>query len=144
MHGPFPPSLAQAIADAEARAPGEAVSVYLVGADGAWAFRALTNHSRRPLAFELDPLEWVALERAAAPGVCLVHSHVDGPATLSAIDVAAFTVEGRPLLPGLSLVVLALRRGRVVDEARYVFQGRGWSRVGRIDTLSLQSHREVH
>ncbi|MDX2011328.1 MAG: Mov34/MPN/PAD-1 family protein [Myxococcaceae bacterium] len=139
----FPPSLAEACADAEARAPREAVSVYRRLSDGGWHFQPLTNRAQGELAFELDPFEWMALEREPGSALCLVHSHVDGPATLSAKDVAAFSAGGGPLLPGLSLVVLGLRRGRVVEVVGSVFDG-GWRRVDLFDTFSLQSHRDLH
>ncbi|MCU0698078.1 MAG: Mov34/MPN/PAD-1 family protein [Myxococcaceae bacterium] len=139
----FPPSLAEAVADAEARAPREAVSVYRCADDGAWHFQRLTNRAAGELAFELDALEWAALERDAGRGLCLVHSHVDGPAVLSAKDVAAFTVGTGPLIPGLSLVVLGLQRGRVVEARGYVF-AQQWVHVELFDTFSLQSHRDLH
>jgi proteasome lid subunit RPN8/RPN11 len=130
----FPPSLAEACADAERRAPREAISLFWLGPDGAWHFESLTNRAAGETSFEVDPLEWMALERRAAPRVCFIHSHVDGLPALSARDEAAFTVEGRPVLPGLSLVVLALRQGRVFAVTGYVFTS-GWRRVELFDSF---------
>lgn len=91
-------------------------------------FWPLLNVAAEPTrSFEIDARGWMALERAAGDHpVWLFHSHVDAPATLSARDEAAFTIDGRPLLPHLRLVVLSVREGRCVDEACFTFESGRW------------------
>jgi proteasome lid subunit RPN8/RPN11 len=134
------PDLADAWRHCEATWPAEGVCALVFRPDG-WRFVPLANvaddahradPSRFPrsaaTSFVIDPLEWMALEREAADlEVWLVHSHVDGPATLSAWDLATFTIEGRPLLPRLRLAVLSIRDGRCVDEARWRFAAGAWT-----------------
>ncbi|MDP1920184.1 MAG: Mov34/MPN/PAD-1 family protein [Myxococcales bacterium] len=120
--------LAVARRHCEAAWPAEGVCAFVKRADG-WRFVPLSNVAEAPrTSFVIDPHEWMALEREALNlEVWLIHSHVDGPATLSAWDVSTFTVDGRPLLPSLRLAVLAVRAGRCVDEARWGFADGAWT-----------------
>lgn len=133
------PDLAEARRHCEAAWPGEGVCALVRDAE-TWRFVPLANladaaHAADPLAFPhtsrtsflLDSREWLALEREALDlEVWLIHSHVDGPATLSAWDLSTFTVEGRPLLPHLSLAVLSVRDGRCVEETCFRFMKGAW------------------
>ncbi|MDP3235135.1 MAG: Mov34/MPN/PAD-1 family protein [Myxococcales bacterium] len=122
------PDLSGARRHCEAAWPAEGVCAVVKRAE-AWRFVPLSNVSEAPgTSFVIDPREWMTLEREAlALEVWLIHSHVDGPATLSAWDLSSFTVDGRPLLPGLRLAVLSVRDGRCVDEARWRFAEGVWT-----------------
>ncbi len=142
-HPGFPPTLTDAVRHCEAVAPMEGVGAY-VAVDGGWRFIPLTNVLGSPVGFEVDPREWMRLERESEGRLlCVVHAHPDGVPTLSAKDEAAFTVDGRPLRTHLTLVVLALREGRVQAARGFAFEGM-WVCVERFDTLSLQSHSDMH
>lgn len=121
--------LAEALAHCVAAFPHEAVGALLDG-----AFEPFRNVSSTPeTAFEIDPLQWVAFEpRALASPCCLVHSHVDAPAELSSRDRAAFTVDGRPLLPGLTLLVVSVRRGHLADTSHWTFLDGAWRRTASL------------
>jgi [CysO sulfur-carrier protein]-S-L-cysteine hydrolase len=142
-HAGFPPTLVDAIRHCEAVAPVEGVGAY-VAVETGWRFVPLTNVLGSSVGFEVDPLEWMRLEQASeGRRLCVVHAHPDGTPTLSTKDEAAFTVDGRPLLQDLTLVVLALRHGRVQTARGFAFEGM-WVCVERFDTLSLQSHSDMH
>lgn len=122
------PDLSEARRHCESAWPEEGVCAFVKRAEG-WRFVPLANVSEAPrTSFVIDPLEWMALEREAlALEVWVAHSHVDGPATLSAWDVSSFTVDGRPLLPSLCLAVLSVRDGQCVAEARWRFTDGAWA-----------------
>ena len=140
MAASLSPDLCEARRHCEAAWPGEGICA-LVRRSETWRFVPLTNladaaHAADSSAFPnsartsflVDPREWMALEREALHlEVWLIHSHVDGPATLSAFDLATFTIEGRPLLPHLSLAVLSVRDGRCVEEGRWRFENATWT-----------------
>lgn len=73
------------------------------------------------VAFELDPAVLIACRRAGEEVAAIYHSHCDAPAALSAADRAAALIDGRPAWPGVELWVLAVRRGRFAELARYHF-----------------------
>jgi desampylase len=77
----------------------------------------LANVSATPAtAFELAPGEVLgALRRLDETGLRLVgvyHSHLAGGAELSARDLAGALADGRPILPGVAQLVVALEGGR--------------------------------
>lgn len=143
-----PPDFEAARRHCEAAWPAEGVCAYLASRDG-WVFVPLPNvadevHARDPRAFPstaktsfvVDPRAWMALEVSALdaaqaghdPAVWLIHSHVDASAGLSAWDRSTFTVDGRPLLPGLALAVFSVRDGRAeAPPARWRFAPEGWA-----------------
>jgi proteasome lid subunit RPN8/RPN11 len=93
-----PEALRQVVEAAEAAYPGECCGL-LVGRQApngvvevARAHPA-ANLGRQPNRFEIDPRLWVDLARALGKGptkvVGLYHSHPDGPAQPSAVDLAA-------------------------------------------------------
>lgn len=119
------PDLTQARRHCEAAWPNEGVCAYL-RSDSGWSFVALENVSSTPkTSFVIDPLAWMKLELTNQP-ICLVHSHVDAPAKLSPWDLDTFTIDGRPLLPDLSLVVLEVRNGKTVNEGAWAFRNGAW------------------
>ncbi len=122
------PDLSDARRHCESAWPEEGVCAFVKQTEG-WRFVPLANVSDVPrTSFVIDPLAWMTLEREALDlEVWLIHSHVDGPATLSAWDVSTFTVDGRPLLPRLQLAVLSVRDGRCVAEARWRFAEGAWT-----------------
>ncbi len=79
-----------------------------------WPIR---NVSATPItAFELAPGEVMgALQRLDGTGMQLVgiyHSHLAGGAALSARDLDGALADGRPVLPGVAQLVVALESGR--------------------------------
>lgn len=72
-------------------------------------------------AFVLAPRDQLRLARAHRDGraLAIYHSHVDAGAYLSDADLAGATLEGRPLYPGLELVVVACDAGRAGEVAVY-------------------------
>lgn len=122
------PELTQARRHCEAAWPNEGVCAYLRNETG-WSFVALENTAESPrTSFVIDPLAWMKLERANLP-VCLVHSHVDAPAELSRWDLDTFTVDGRPLLPDLVLVVIEVRDRKAVREGEWTFRNGAWEPI---------------
>jgi len=104
--------------------PGREVCGFVLEApDGAVAVHPARNAAPDPRRrFEVDVRDLLAVHRLARDGgpkvVAVYHSHPSGGAALSAVDRAALLLEdGRPLLPGVDLVVVGLRQGRA-DEVR--------------------------
>lgn len=122
------PDLTQARLHCEAAYPNEGVCAYL-RTGSTWRFVPLENVSEAPhTSFVIDPLAWMKLERANQ-AICLVHSHVDGPAELSRRDLDTFTVDGRPLLPNLVLVVVEVRDRRAVSVGEWSFRNGAWEPI---------------
>lgn len=122
-------AVAEARASCESAAPEEAVGALVHVDSGRWAFHAFQNVSPTPArAFVVDPKAWMTFERRFfGCRIWLVHSHVEAPPTLSAWDRETFTVDGRPLLPQLGLVVMSVRAGRVAETGWYVFSDGAWA-----------------
>jgi proteasome lid subunit RPN8/RPN11 len=145
----FPPSIERAVAHCEQMAPNEGVAAY-VRRGVEWRFQVLRNVAPSPLTqFEIDPLQWMSLETdvlATRSWVCLVHGHPEAPAVLSSRDTEAFAVDGRPLLPRLSLVVVGLKRGRAICATGWLFREKAWGRVwtSTFDRFSLRSVQDLH
>jgi proteasome lid subunit RPN8/RPN11 len=73
-----------------------------------------------------------ALDAARARGATLravYHSHVDAPAALSTRDLALALDGGAPALPGVDLVVVAVRAGRAGVPARFAWNGAEFAAV---------------
>ncbi|MBL8938032.1 MAG: Mov34/MPN/PAD-1 family protein [Archangium sp.] len=122
------PDLTQARLHCEAAFPNEGVCAYL-RSDSGWHFVALENVSDASrTSFVIDPRAWMKLERANQP-VCLVHSHVDAPAALSQWDLDSFTVDGKPLLPSLTIAVLEVRDAKTVSERCWQFRNGAWEPI---------------
>jgi proteasome lid subunit RPN8/RPN11 len=69
--------------------------------------------------YEIDPGTHLALaRRLRAEGgriVAVYHSHVNGPARLSATDLASALDGGVPVLPGVDQVVIGMDHGKVQE-----------------------------
>jgi len=120
------PGVLEALEHCERAWPHEGVGAVVAG-----AFVPFHNRSSAPRSsFEIDPMEWMDFEtRALGSPCCLVHSHVDGPAELSALDRSAFTVDGQPLLPLLTLLVVSVRAGVVAETSQWAFVQGAWRRA---------------
>src|SRR4051812_30771404 len=98
------PLLPEIFAHLEAEAPNEGCGVVLHRV--ASRYRPMKNvaPADSSRAFSFDLREQLRVERdAEAAGesvACIVHSHVEGPATLSAEDRRSAVVAGTPLHPG--------------------------------------------
>jgi proteasome lid subunit RPN8/RPN11 len=61
--------------------------------------------------------------------VACYHSHPEGMASLSRLDLELAVVEGRPVVPGAELVVVAMAAGRARDIARFLWNGRHFEAI---------------
>jgi proteasome lid subunit RPN8/RPN11 len=84
-------------------------------------------------AFEVDPAAHLALSRRLRREggriAAVFHSHVDGPARLSAADLAGAVVGSGPALPGVDQIVLGLDAGKVTEIRVFRWTGSGFSPV---------------
>lgn len=137
----LPPDLTEVIRHLEQAWPHEGCGVILrAGLDGPWRVRPVANaydshHAADPVRFPLtsrtaylfEPREWLALNlEADARGervVCVFHSHVNGTAQLSAEDRAGALLEGQPVLPGVSYLVVAMVGGRAAQAQLFRWEG---------------------
>jgi proteasome lid subunit RPN8/RPN11 len=73
-----------------------------------------------------DPREQLAVQRecdqAGEEICCVFHSHVDGGAYFSAEDRRAALIDGEPVLPGVSYLVVAVHQGRPTDARLFRFE----------------------
>jgi proteasome lid subunit RPN8/RPN11 len=80
--------------------------------------------------YEVDPGAHMALaRRLRGEGgriVAVYHSHVDGPARLSATDLEHALDGGTPVLPGVDQVVVGMDHGKVKEVRVFVFRGAGY------------------
>ena len=79
---------------------------------------SLAGCAGRREAFVVEPAAHLALSRRLRQEggriVAVYHSHVDGPARLSAVDLAAAIDGGAPVLPGTDQIVIGMERGKVL------------------------------
>jgi proteasome lid subunit RPN8/RPN11 len=77
--------------------------------------------------FEADPAAHLALSRRlrreAGRIAAVFHSHVDGPARLSAADLAGAVMEDGPALPGVDQIVVGLESGKVREIRVFTWMG---------------------
>jgi len=77
--------------------------------------------------YEIDPAAHLALARRlrveGGSIVAVYHSHVDGPARLSATDLEDALDGGRPVLPGVDQVVIGMAQGKAVEVQVFRFFG---------------------
>jgi proteasome lid subunit RPN8/RPN11 len=102
---------------AEADPDREICGLIEAGPGGALRAVPLANRAAEPAgAFALAPADVLAALRREAAGegrlLAVYHSHPRGGPDLSARDLAEALAGGQPVLPGLDLVVVALRGGR--------------------------------
>ncbi len=87
-------------------------------------------------AFLLDPVEQLSLERRVRAGrgrtVAAYHSHVDGPAELSAVDREALVVDGVPVLPGADHVVIGCSGGKAREIRSFRWDGSGFALAAEV------------
>lgn len=84
-------------------------------------------------AFEADPAAHLALarrlRREGGRIAAVFHSHLDGPARLSAADLAGAVVGNAPALPGADQIVLGLDEEKVMEIRVFRWAGAGFSPV---------------
>jgi proteasome lid subunit RPN8/RPN11 len=84
-------------------------------------------------AFEADPAAHLALarrlRREGGRIAAVFHSHLDGPARLSAADLAGAVVENGPALPGADQIVIGLDAGKVREVRVFRWTDSGFSPV---------------
>ncbi len=87
-------------------------------------------------AFLLDPVEQLALERRVRAGggrtVAAFHSHVDGPAELSAVDRESLVVDGTPVLPGADHLVIGCAGGKAREIRGFRWDGARFAVVAEL------------
>jgi [CysO sulfur-carrier protein]-S-L-cysteine hydrolase len=109
-------------------------------ADGALRVRPMENaydrfHTLEPddfprtarTAYLFDPREQLAVQRecdqAGEEICCVFHSHADVGAYFSPEDRRAALMDGEPVLPGVSYLVVAVDQGRPTAARLYRFEG---------------------
>jgi proteasome lid subunit RPN8/RPN11 len=113
---------------AEAAPDREVCGLVESGPDGEPRLRPLANQAPDPAsAFALAAADVLAaLRRAEGEGgtlLAIYHSHPRGGAGLSARDLDQALCDGRPLLPGVEQIVIALVDGRSERVRRYRWDG---------------------
>jgi proteasome lid subunit RPN8/RPN11 len=113
---------------AEADPEREVCGLVIADAGGALSVVPARNVSPEPgERYELDPAFHLAMARrlrAVGGSVAAVfHSHVDGPAALSAEDRRLAVEEGVPVMPGVDLLVAGMRAGKVEEVKVFTWHG---------------------
>lgn len=122
-----PEWLAEVCAALERAHPHEGCGVVLEGPQGA-RVQVLRNASAGDprLGFAFAPREWLRTSmEAEARGErvgWVFHSHVDGPAYLSAADRVAAAPGGQLLLPGVLQLVIGMQAGSAREARAYRWQ----------------------
>ena len=107
--------------------PGAALEVVALGnalgeSEGPPGLPARTRH-----AYLVDPVGQLQLFRRLREDggevVACYHSHPDGAAALSRLDLELAVVDGIPVVPGAELIVVALAAGRARAIARFLWNG---------------------
>jgi [CysO sulfur-carrier protein]-S-L-cysteine hydrolase len=139
----LPPDLTPVLRHLEATWPEEGCGVILRRGE-AWRVRPIANAYARPgapgsgpaprsarTAYRFEPTEWLrACLEADAAGetvACIFHSHVDAGAHFSAVDRAHAAPGGRPLLPGVSYLVVGVYARRATAAKLYWWNGGGFA-----------------
>jgi proteasome lid subunit RPN8/RPN11 len=88
---------------------------------------------RPEVAFLVDPTAHLALARRLRRDggriAAVFHSHLGGPARLSAVDRDLAVVDGRPILPGVDQIVVGLESGKVNEIGIFRWDGRAFGEV---------------
>jgi proteasome lid subunit RPN8/RPN11 len=126
--------LARLVTMAESSTAAEICGLLVGGEGGRVEPWPITNASATPAsAFELAPgevllaMRW--LDERGGRLLAVYHSHLAGGADLSARDLAGALVGGVPVLPGASLVVVALEGGRARSVRAHRWTGRRFEPV---------------
>jgi proteasome lid subunit RPN8/RPN11/molybdopterin converting factor small subunit len=130
-------ALAALAREAERAWPEEACGLILARGESEARLVPLANAiepASRWRAFAADPAQLLAALQAAEKAgerlVGIYHSHCDGDAGLSPLDeAAALDSEGRPLWPGVALVVVAVEAGRAGEARAYRWEAGGFRRL---------------
>jgi proteasome lid subunit RPN8/RPN11 len=141
---PSPDALAEVAgrlaALAEADPDREICGLVEAGPGGSLRVVPLANRAADPAAaYTLDPADVLAALRRAdrvagdAPGGlrAVYHSHPGGGTDLSARDLDQALCDGRPVLPGVDQVVIALRAGRADGVAWHRWDGARYRPIAR-------------
>lgn len=104
--------------------PNEGCGLILEG-DG-YRWKMVPNTLNSPVAYAVDPREWMVAESQGEAVRVIVHSHVNSLAVLSERDVREATfedAEGRicPLFPGVYYLVYAVIQGDYTSATLYAF-----------------------
>jgi len=115
-------ALRAAIAHCEAAYPNEGCGVFLQEPSGELRARPMANvidkyHARDPqrfprtarTAYLFDPREQMEVFDGPEKVVCVFHSHADVGAYFSEEDRTMALMEGQPVLPGVSYLVISVR-----------------------------------
>lgn len=119
---------------AEADPRSEVCGFVVEGASGKLEVVPVRNVAREGgQAFEVDPAAHLALSRRLRREggriAAVFHSHADGPARLSASDLAGAVVGNGPALPGTDQIVLGLDAGKVMEVRVFRWTDSGFSPV---------------
>lgn len=134
-----PELLDEVVALVEERLPKEACAALFGPKDAAGLVTRLVAipnvhpDPRRSFAFD-DGAHLLALVEAERRGEslrALLHAHPEGEAELSQHDLCALTHEGRPLFPGVELVVVATRAGKAHKARAFSWDEAGGRYTGR-------------
>jgi len=86
--------------------------------------------------FEADPAAHLALSRRLRREggriAAVFHSHVDGPARLSAVDLAGAVLGNGPALPGVDQIVAALESGKIKEIRVFAWTGSTFAAVAEL------------
>lgn len=127
----LPEDLSEVWAHLERTYPREGCGLILRASDGTFRVRPMRNAAVMPrIAFELDPLEHLAVLRAAdalsEAVVCIFHSHVGAGAHFSDEDRRRAAPSGEPLMPRVMHLVVAVDQGRATSARLYRWDGGGF------------------
>lgn len=127
--------LKKAIAHCEAAYPNEGCGVFLRRPDGRLLARPMANvidkyHAKDPkrfprtsrTAYLFDPREQMEVFDGAAKVECVFHSHADVGAYFSDEDKRMAVMDGQPVLPGVSYLVISVRQ-RADDLKLFTWNG---------------------
>ena len=100
-------------------------------ASGALRFVPLPNvHPSPRTHYEIPPEAMLSLEREAQREgerlTCFVHSHPDGAAELSAVDISQAAPGGQPLWPGVAYLVVSVGGGKAGPARLFRWKGTGF------------------
>ena len=106
-------------AHCEATYPREACGVLVLDPERKIQCIPGRNLAASPAAFELDPSTLVQCRRRGFEICALYHSHCDAPPSLSSQDLESALVAGKPIWPGVDLIINTVSRGRSTHLAHY-------------------------
>ena len=123
------PSLAPGLAAlAEADPEREVCGFVVADSRGAQTVLPVRNVAgETAAAYEIDPAAHLALARSLRDDggriVAVYHSHIDGPARLSAADLEGAVDGDLPVLPGTDQVVIGMESGKTLEVRVFRWKG---------------------